>query len=156
MGNTTEEPAEFAIWLRDTLKSRNLRVMDLAREIARREGINEKDKEDFARRSRSIHGHVSNIINGYKFVGADYAVKIADALELPRESVLQIAGFLPDGGEAVIVIPASTRGRIDALLASLDEEQQEEAMRFLESYVVTQFREMLTPKPAPKRKMKKA
>ena len=84
-----------------------------------------------------------------------HAIKIADAFGLPYASVLRIAGLLPDE-EAVIVVPATTRGKIEALLASLPEDQQAEAIRFLESYVMSQIREQLTPKPAPKRKMKKA
>ena len=153
MGNTMQGGSLFASWLGDTLKSRNMRVMDLAREMARREGISEADKQDFDRRAKAIHGHVSNIINGVKVVGADYAIKIADALELPHESVLRIAGLLPEDGEEVAV-PVTARGKIEALLASLTPAQQDEAIRFLESYVATQLRESVAGKP--KRKVKKA
>jgi hypothetical protein len=155
MGNTIQDDALFPSWLRDTLKDRRMRVMDLATEIARREGIDERDKEDFRRRSKAVHGHISNIINHEKNIGADYAVKIADALELPRESVMRIAGLLPTD-KTEVAVPATARGKIEALLASLPPEKQDEAIRFLEAYVITQFREQATPQSSKKQKLKKA
>lgn len=145
----------FASWLRDTLKSRNLRVMDLAKEIARREGIDEGDKEDFRRRSKAVHGNISNALNGVSTIGLEYALKIADALDLPHESVMRIAGLLPTDKKDAAV-PATARGKIEALLASLPPEKQDEAIRFLEAYVITQFREQATPPSGKKQKLKKA
>lgn len=137
MGNT-QEGQSFEDWLRVAIASKRWSIADLSREIARREGKDERDVEDFNRRAKAIHNNISNALNGVSNFGEVYIRKIADALGVPQESALRIAGKLGDDHDEAVQVPTTTRGKIEALLASLTPDEQDEAIRFFgELYTLT-------------------
>jgi hypothetical protein len=138
MGNTQDERNPFVDWLYEKLADKKWKVSDLTRKIAEMEGFG-AESEDFERRSRSIHGNVSNVVNRKRALGVDYARKIADALEVPQEDVMEMAGLLvrtePSiAGKRPKPEKSPARQKIEALLDMLDRQEQEEAINILEAF----------------------
>jgi len=113
-------------------------VADLARAIVRIEGIDESDADDFARRTKAVHGLISNVMNRVAALGIKTARKIADALELPQEDVMEIAGLIERGksksSQAGKTNKSDARRKIDALIEMLSPEEQEQAIEILETF----------------------
>lgn len=139
MGDTPEGPS-FSEWMRATIAAKGWNIADLSREIARQEGINVKDDDDFRRRSKAIHGYVSNMLNGEANWSDEYLKKIADALGVDQATMLVAAGRLREtsgGKHKPIKVDESTRGKLEALLGLLDEDERVEAIQYLTLFVQT-------------------
>lgn len=134
MGNT--DGLDFAAWLRNTIAAKGWSIADLSREIARREGIDERDEDDFKRRSKAVHGYVSNMMNGDANWSDEYLKKIADALGSDQASMLKAAGRLRDFSDEGNV-DTVTRGKLDTLLGLLDEDERVDAIQHLTIYIQT-------------------
>jgi len=156
MGNTRDEGNRFPDWLRRELFDRRMTVADLARAIVRNEGIDEGDVDDFARRTKAVHGLISNVINQVASLGIKTARKIADALELPQEDVMEIAGLIERGksrsAQASRSGKSDARQKIDRLIDMLSPEEQEQAIEILETFRKRREAEI---KAASQRRLKK-
>lgn len=157
MGNTRDEGNRFPDWLRRELFERRMTVADLARAIVRIEGIDEGDADDFARRTKAVHGLISNVMNRVAALGIKTARKIADALELPQEDVLEIAGLIErkksGTPQSAKPVESDARRKIKLLIEMLSPEEQEIAIEALEAF--RKKREAET-KAASQRKLKRS
>lgn len=68
---------EFRDWLSEELKQRGW------------------SHNELARKAKVSQAAVSSVLSGYRNAGADFCVKIADALSETPEKVLRLAGILP-------------------------------------------------------------
>lgn len=138
MGSTPERVNRFEEWLRARLIPRHWRIADLAREIARQEGISERDAVDFKRRSKAIQNNFSNVFSGASNLGFEYAAKIAAALEVKPEEVMEVAGLLERNKttqtRSAKPEKSPARQKIEALLDMLDRQEQETAIAILEAF----------------------
>ena len=75
MANTTE----FATWLENELKER------------------EMSQSELARRAKVTRAAINNILSGSRGPGTDLAKGIAKAFDIPPEQVYRAAGLLPVG-----------------------------------------------------------
>lgn len=76
IANIRSLPARFGAWLREQREERNLTQAELARRI----GLNHRTQ-------------LTNIEKGGSRLDAEFAVRIAEALDLPADEVLRRAGF---------------------------------------------------------------
>jgi len=150
MGSTPKTVTHFEDWLRRQLLEKHWRIADLAREIARQEGIAESDAEDFRRRAKSIQNNFSNVFNGLSNLGFEYAAKIADALGLKPEEVMKEAGLIRPNTQAT---ESDARRKINQLIEMLSPEEQEQAIKFLEEFTAKRKAEI---KAASQRKLKRS
>lgn len=123
MGSTPKTVTHFEDWLRRQLLKKRWRIADLAREIARQEGIAEDDDEDFRRRAKSIQNNFSNVFNGISNLGFEYATKVM-ATEWDRVAQTIIDDFTEQYDTTIKEI-ARLNGVIDNL------ERQHKAKPFL-------------------------
>ena len=124
----------FGKWVRELLVAKGWRVADLARQIARNEGRSYADGDDLQRRTKAIHGHVSNMLNGESGWGSEYILKVSEALGADQAEALRVAGKLRDAG-AGKGKDRSTRVKLETLIELLDEDEQQEAIRYLTLFV---------------------
>lgn len=151
MGSTPKTVTHFEDWLRRQLLEKHWRIADLAREIARQEGIAESDAEDFRRRAKSIQNNFSNVFNGISNLGFEYAAKIADALGMKPEDVMKEAGLIrPSESKPT---QSDARRKINMLIDMLSPEEQERAIKVLEDFRKRREAEI---KAARERKLKRS
>jgi len=87
---------------------------------------------DMARAAGMSPGGVTNIINRVRQPSTETCRKLAKALNVSPETVLQAAGILPRRTiKSVLVDQAAT------LLEQLDEDDQEHIVRMIEAYVMS-------------------
>ena len=128
--------APFVQWLRDTLANKGWSVMDLARAIAQQEGFGDRDGDELRRRTKSIHGNVSHILNGVSNPGDEYIRKIADGLGVRRDVAMQKAGrFDDEPSDKPTSVDTNTREKLEGLLGLLDDAERQEAIRYLTLFV---------------------
>ncbi len=88
-------------------------------------------QSELARQAQVNQVTISNIINGNRGLGMEVAIKIADALAIPRSEILQRMGVLPT--------PPPTDGptirEMNEAFAYLTTEEQRVWLRMLENYV---------------------
>lgn len=84
---------------------------------------------ELARRSDIDSGYLSRILSGERNPGIDTYSQIAQALDLKLETVLQAAGYLPDGATTDDDLRAERAGQI---MRQLTPRGQEEALEYLE------------------------
>lgn len=99
---------QLAQWLARELKERSWSI----RETARRAGLS--------------HTPIANLLSGRITPGLDVLVKLADALDEPRENVLRMAAILPP-----LPPPASEEEEALYLFRQIRPEQREAALRML-------------------------
>lgn len=150
MGSTPKTVTHFEDWLRRQLLEKRWRIADLAREIARQEGIAESDDEDFRRRAKSIQNNFSNVFNGLSNLGFEYATKIADALGLKPEEVMKEAGLIRPSTQPA---QSDARRKINQLIEMLSPEEQEQAIKVLEEFTRRRKAEI---KAASQRRLKRS
>jgi transcriptional regulator with XRE-family HTH domain len=100
--------------------SDNLRAW-LAKELQQRKWSH----NELARQAKVPQSTVSSVISGNRKAGADFCVKVAQALNESPEKLLRLAGILPPASE-----DATLQELID-LARSLPPGQRKEALRYL-------------------------
>ncbi len=116
------QSTDFADWLENELASRDMRPYDLAK----KSGVD--------------HGVISRVLNRERKPSAETLIAIAQALRIPHDEVLRIAGILPpepgtdpvveEGRELLRQMNEDTRRRALRLLRSeLDAQEEEETHR---------------------------
>ena len=88
-------------------------------------------QSELARQANVNQVTISNIINGNRGLGLDVAIKIADALSIPRSEILKQMGILPPSP------PTDTPSihEMNEAFAYLTSEEQRVWLRMLENYV---------------------
>ncbi len=81
---------------------------------------------ELARQSGLSQAAVSNVLSGDRRAGADFCVKIAQALQEPPEKILRIAGILP-----TVPKKDSASLEIEEITRNLSPQQRQEALRYL-------------------------
>lgn len=119
----------FDNWLRDHLHEKRWKVMDLARIMAKNEGI---VPEEIETRARAISSNISKARLGKGALGDEYARKIAEALEADEVSLFRAAGLLSN--KPNIPTESDARRKINALIDMLSREEQEQAIAILETF----------------------
>jgi transcriptional regulator with XRE-family HTH domain len=88
-------------------------------------------QSELARQANVNQVTISNIINGNRKLGLDVAIKIADALSIPRSEILKQMGILPPSPPTDI---PSIREMNEAF-AYLTSEERRLWLRMIENYV---------------------
>ena len=137
----------FDDWLRDQLHVKRWNVMDLAREMARNEGM---VPEEIETRARAISSNISKARLGKGALGDEYARKIAAALDADEVELFRAAGLLSPLPKPA---PMSAESKIRALVDMLSPEEQLHAIKVLEEFTARRKAEI---KAAAQRKLKRS
>ena len=125
----------------------------LRKQLARREWT----PADFARRLHASEGTVSHWLRGERLPRPSSCERIADALGLPYEEVMQRAGYLPanerspddetrDRIKALIDgIPMSVLATVEPMLRGLYDDAQRTRMRVIEGRRIAEERKRYSP-----------
>jgi len=111
-----KETVDFGAWLLDQLESRHWSQADMAR----RTGL-----------SRTV---ISFFISGKRNPEAASLTAIADALDLPREHVLKVAGVLQEANEVVMSDDAAEMLQLFVTLSSKDRRELVELARIKKNF----------------------
>lgn len=118
----------FDDWLRDRLHEKRWNVMDLAREMARNEGM---APEEIETRARAISSNISKARLGKGSLGDEYARKIAAALDADEVELFRAAGLLSPAPKPS---ESDARRKINLLIEMLSPEEQRQAIEFLDEF----------------------
>jgi transcriptional regulator with XRE-family HTH domain len=108
--------SQFLYWLREEMDSRRWMPKDLAD------------------RSGVTLAQVTRVLSGEQGAGAKFLRGIAEAFNMPQETVFRLAGVLNDEEMADVKEDEAAR-KIRRLLAALEPDERERAVRLLEQYV---------------------